>query len=168
MENDTRTLEVERSTSTAHRLTHYDGACGNIHGHNMTWEVEVTVDVDGMAPENMPVDLKEVSDAIDRVDHAAVLGSKDELVERLDHSFDSVSGKETAREFVEQTFGDVIWLSAGDPTCEVLADWMARRIYNIDESVTNVRLSVAETDKYSISTGYSQYDEMMEKAQNDD
>jgi len=70
---DSRVLDVERSTSTAHRLTHYDGACGNLHGHNMEWNVKVCVDMQGVGDDNMPLDLKDVSGMVDEFDHLVVL-----------------------------------------------------------------------------------------------
>ena len=138
--SDTRTLHVKRSTSTAHRLTHYDGVCGNIHGHNMNWEVWVEVSMGGTGKDNMPVDLKSVADLIDEVDHACLL-SRDEAKEiPLDNNLG----------FIEEFFGDVIWFD-GDPTCEVMAQWMADRILESDEAILGVDVTVYETDKYGIS-----------------
>ena len=144
--SDTRTLHVKRSTSTAHRLTHYDGVCGNIHGHNMHWEVWVEVSMAGTGEDNMPLDLKTVADTIDRVDHAALLSRQeyDRVRELLGSNFDH------SKELIEDFFGDVLWFN-GDPTCEVMAKWMATRIYEQSEAIENVELEVAETDKYSIS-----------------
>lgn len=133
---DSRTLDVQRSTSTAHRLVNYDGVCGNIHGHNMKWDVRVEVDMSDTGDNNMPLDLKAVADIIDEVDHAIVLSSDDPLAEIED---------------IEELLGDVIWFD-GDPTCEVLSQWMADRIANANESVLWVSVDVAETDKYSVST----------------
>lgn len=137
-------LNVERSTSTAHRLSHYDGACGNIHGHNMLWEVEVRVRMDEDDPSNMPLDLKEIADAIDEVDHACLLNKDDSLCEPSSMGVSAV----------EQMFGDVIWFE-GDPTCEVLSEWMAEQLYNLDPAVTNVSVTLSETDKYSVTEHYS-------------
>lgn len=151
MSDKTRTLNVERSTSTAHRLSHYDGVCGNIHGHNMKWNAIVSISMEGVGDSNMPVDLKEISDVIDEVDHAALLNLKDPLVDR--HA-EGQAG-------VEELFGDVIWFD-GDPTCEVMARWMAKRIYEANDAIKHVNLQVAETDKYSIESSYREYEEEVE------
>lgn len=137
---NTRTLHVERSTSTAHRLTHYDGVCGNIHGHNMHWEVHATVSMENAGDDNMPVDLKMIADLIDEVDHACLLNEGDRLTESF-HDDEPIPA---------DLFGDVI-LFEGDPTCEVMAQWMAERILRSSTEIKKVELEVAETDKYSIS-----------------
>jgi 6-pyruvoyl-tetrahydropterin synthase len=145
----TRTLHVERSTSTAHRLQEYDGVCGNIHGHNMDWDVTVTVSMEGTGQGNMPLDLKEVADLIDEVDHTCILSTDDQLV-RL---FEDLSGPGThsAKTLIENHFGDVIWFGS-DPTCEVVAEWMAEKICELDP-VLSVEVTLHETEKYGI--GYS-------------
>ena len=139
---DTRTLTVERSTSTGHRLTHYDGVCNNIHGHNIVWVAEVTVDMADTGADNMPVDLKTISDTIDQVDHALLLNEDDPLANRPD---------------MGGILGTVMTFP-GDPTCEFMADWMARRILTAADAITEVSLSVSETDKYAISTTVSESD----------
>ena len=65
-DRNTRTLEVERSTSTAHRLDEYDGVCANIHGHNFEWEVTLEVSMENTGEDNMPLDFKDVADLLDR------------------------------------------------------------------------------------------------------
>lgn len=143
--DDTRTLHVERSTSTAHRLLNYDGACRNVHGHNMDWDVTISLDmVDEDDPTNMPLDFKEVSDTIDEVDHAILLNETDPLYNE-----------------VANALGDFITFE-GDPTCEVMAKWMAEKLFDLDEAVNHVTVSVAETDKYSIETSYGEYDRLRE------
>jgi len=155
---ETRTLHVERSTSTAHRLSRYEGVCGNIHGHNMDWDVTVTVDMSHAGDDNMPLDLKDVSDKIDAVDHALILSQDDVLLESLlpDHhsAFNNVSGSDFVGQFGVEELGPV-WVFTGDPTCEVLAQWMADRIRNIP-AVTQVEITVNETSKYGIETSSGQ------------
>mgnify|MGYP006266882685 FL=1 len=163
----TRTLEVERSTSTAHRLAYYDGVCGNIHGHNMEWEVEVEVSMAGVGDDNMPLDLKDISGLIDEVDHAVIFGRDDELLrfvyehsdvlhhEELDEP-DYPIDSETQFMFTDDIdpIGEV-FVFAGDPTCEVLSQWMADRLVNEIKAVTDAEVTVYETDKYGISTSAS-------------
>lgn len=129
---DTRTLTVTRSTSTAHRLLNYDGACNNIHGHNLEWTVHATVDM-ADAPEgtNMPVDLKSISDVIDRADHTTLLNSEDPLVGPLSE--------------VQE-----VWTVDGDPTCEAVADLMAATLLN-ELPVVHVVVDLAETDTYTVT-----------------
>jgi 6-pyruvoyl-tetrahydropterin synthase len=105
----------------------------------MNWEVWVEVSMVETGEDNMPVDLKTVADLIDEVDHACLLNQSNEMLL-------SQFGPST----LEELFGDVIWFN-GDPTCEVMAKWMATRIYEQSEAIENVELEVAETDKYSIS-----------------
>lgn len=128
---DTRTLSVERSTSTAHRLLHYDGACNNVHGHNMAFDVEVQVDMADTGEGNMPLDLKDVSDVIDQYDHATVLNEDDPLAEVL------------------ADLGPV-YTTEGDPTCEVLSQRVADELTALD-GVGMAVVTVNETDKYGIT-----------------
>lgn len=153
---ETRTLEVERSTSTAHRLRHYNGVCGNIHGHNMQWQVEVEVSMDDVGESNMPLDLKTISSAIDRVDHATILNENDPLVHDMRNSHEGIHTMDGARDFIERSFGEVYWMD-GDPTCEVLAKQMAEEIYERADAIMHVFVEVAETDKYSISAMYNEF-----------
>lgn len=136
-----RTLSVERSTSTAHRLTHYDGVCGNIHGHNFKWELEVEVSMAGSGDGNMPLDLKEIAEKIDAVDHAILLNKHDPLLVNL---------REDDEAFASDALGEVYTFD-GDPTCEVVAEWMAERICSL-EPVTSVEVSLNETEKYGVET----------------
>lgn len=122
---------------------HYDGACGNVHGHNMDWEVTVGVMMDEEDDSNMPVDLKEISDCIDQVDHACLLNENDVL----ENAFPD--GSETA-------LGDVITFE-GDPTCEVMSEWMARQISHLSDAILYVDLVVYETDKYGVSAYIDKY-----------
>lgn len=155
---DVRTIDVERSTATAHRLVQYDGACGNIHGHNIVWDVSVEVSMEDTGPDNMPIDMKKISDIIDEVDHAIILSGEDPLVEFIQTNHqdanlgnDGELPLDETKEMVENLMGDVIWFE-GDPTCEVLSQWMAERIVEADESILWVSVDAAETDKYSVST----------------
>lgn len=141
----TRTLHVERSTSTAHRLSHYEGVCGNIHGHNFKWEVEVEVSFDPDDEAAMPLDLKDVSDAIDQVDHACLLNKSDPIMADV--------GGLVSQPLVEDLFGDVVWFDQ-DPTCEIVAAWMAEQIYQLTTDVVDVDVFVYETDKYGVSHSY--------------
>jgi 6-pyruvoyl-tetrahydropterin synthase len=150
-DNETRTLTVERSTSTAHRLANYDGACHNIHGHNLEWEVEVTLDVDINGVDNMGIDFKEVSDLIDDTDHAMLMSEEEIEIAAQSGPFTDI---EQARQFLTGLFGDIIWFD-GDPTVELLTKWMARRIYEANDAITHVDVSCHETDKYGLSAEYN-------------
>lgn len=148
--NESRTLNVERSTSTAHRLTHYDGVCGNIHGHNMKWDVTADIDMTEAGEDNMPVDLKTISDVIDETDHAILL-NESEAEELVDYSaFKEDAIKRDAKALVESFFGDVIWFDS-DPTCELVAQWMADKLVQLD-AVMWAKVELSETDKYSITS----------------
>lgn len=171
---ETRTLHVDRSTSTAHRLTHYDGVCGNIHGHNLNWEAEVEVEMDEDDEANMPVDFKDITNVIDRVDHAVLLNYDDPLVRALMEDDPTVTEPYADPEdgglhkhFESNVLGEV-WFFEGDPTCEVLAPWMARAIFYEFDPVVHVNITVHETDKYGTSSHYSEYDAREEAYEDDE
>jgi len=161
---DTRILTVERSTSTAHRLAQYDGVCGDVHGHNMEWQVEVKVDMAYGEDDNMPVDLKDISGLIDDVDHAAVFSRDDELLrfvfEHTDvYDHDELDNRDEDEigpcgfmwsEDIEPIGESYIF--KGDPTCEILAQWMAERLINQVPAIIYADVTVKETDKYGIQT----------------
>ena len=133
-----RTLLVEHSTSTGHRLLHYEGACANLHGHNLDWTVEMSVRMAAPASADetrMPVDLKAIRDVLDAYDHALVLNRDDPLASLLaEHS-------ETAIVTIE-----------GDPTCEnVVARVAERLVERFAHAAPSVRVALAETDKYAVS-----------------
>jgi 6-pyruvoyltetrahydropterin/6-carboxytetrahydropterin synthase len=144
----TRTLQVERSTSTAHRLAHYEGVCANVHGHNMKWDIHLTVDMSNAGEDNMPLDFKEVSDLIDETDHAILLNENDGIVGTF---IDMGLSEEEAKKTIEEEFGDVIWFD-GDPTCELVSQWMADRLVDEIDAVMESTVELAETEKYSIVT----------------
>ena len=154
---DIKVLEVQRSTSTAHRLSHYDGVCGNIHGHNMVWDLEVEVRMSESGDDNMPLDLKEVADFVDDVDHAIVLNRNDELLKTvLGSSYDDhiLAYKDPGHngyigEYDIEALG-AVHVFDSDPTCEILSQWMADRIRSL-EPVEKVSCRVNETDKYGIT-----------------
>lgn len=155
-EKDTTTmrrLNVERSTSTAHRLSHYDGVCGNIHGHNIKWEVEIGVTMEDVGEDNMPVDFKSISDAIDYVDHAILLKEDDELFQLLDIDAPVVPEGDSYK-VKDNPLGEAIIFPGEDPTCEFLVRWMAKKIYGLHKNIEYVNLSASETDKYEMSYSY--------------
>lgn len=137
MGRDTRTLTVERSTSTAHRLTHYDGVCGNVHGHNMKWELKLVVSMEDTGDDNMPLDFKTVSDLVDEYDHATVLNEDDVLLDQ-------------GVEWAESYLGEVITFD-GDPTCELLADVLARDLVDEIDAVQSANVTLKETEKYGMT-----------------
>lgn len=146
---NTKVLHLnEKTTSTAHRLAYYDEVCSNIHGHNITWDVTLVVDMDATGPENMPVDFKTVDDLIDEVDHATLLNENDPMVSRI-QSFDGVQTDAGAKQMIGEVFGDVVWFES-DPTCEMVSDWMARRLVTELDNVIEADICIAETDKYSV------------------
>lgn len=141
-----RIINVERSTSTAHRLLHYDGDCSNIHGHNMKWEVDITVNMGDTGEDNMPIDFKEISDCIDRVDHCLLLNKNDPMLERG-------IGKTMKTSYIS---------FEGDPTCELLVRWMAERLYNLSEDIVYAGVECSETDKYTMAYSYQGEGDLVE------
>ena len=142
-----RQLTVERSTATAHRLSRYDGVCGNVHGHNINWEVSLNVHMTD-EPHNMPLDFKDVAELLDWFDHALVLAQDDEMLE-LDPVWGGVEeDAEYPIEYQSEVYGQV-WVFEGDPTCEVLAQYVADEFAAI-EDVFDVEVTAYETDKYGM------------------
>jgi len=127
-----RTLRVRgHTTSTAHRLMHYDGACNNVHGHNMEWNVTLTVIVPD-EEHQMALDFKDVSDVLDEYDHAILLNENDPLAEHGD------------------LLGETITVG-GDPTCENIGQMVADRYLEEFENVLASDVEMAETGKYAMS-----------------
>lgn len=130
-----RVLSVSRTTSTAHRLHHYDGACNNVHGHNLTWNVDLLIGMDPHDDARMPVDFKDISEVLDLVDHAIVVNVDDPIADE------------------KSLFGKVFTVN-GDPTCENLALLMAQKIYEESSDIRHVELELVETDNYSVTAEY--------------
>lgn len=130
-----RTLKIERTTSTAHRLHHYDGVCGNIHGHNFKWEVKVMVRMGNTGDDNMVIDLKDISNEIDKVDHACLLNADDPLAQ-------------------SDNVGRLV-LFDSDPTCEKVSKWMADKILDLHEDIRMVKINLYETEKYGVQADTS-------------
>lgn len=127
---DYRRLSVSHSTSTAHRLSQYDGACNHIHGHNLHWEVDIDISVDG-EDDGMAVDLKDIKDVLDRFDHAVVLATDDPLADTL------------------ATNHDVVPMPK-DPTCEVVAGAVADELVDRFDAGF-VRVTLRETESYAVT-----------------
>lgn len=150
-----KTLQVDRKTSTAHRLYHYEGVCANVHGHNLDWEVTLRLR-EPEPPSNMTVDFKVVSDLIDLSDHALLLNKEDPLCEdRHDWSwldggqdFDTIGWTK----YKTPVLGEVVMFD-GDPTCEVLADWLAELLVTRIDSAFAASVDLAETEKYNLLQG---------------
>lgn len=138
-QNDTRIVSVDQTTSTGHRLYNYDGICNHLHGHNLRWVVDVTVEMP-TDNSNMPVDLKDIKDVIDVVDHALILNADDQLVDLLEEHDQRVLP------------------FPGDPTCEAVSEHMAVALLKLDP-VQAVDLTLHETRKYSISAHVDRWSE---------
>ena len=153
----TRKLTVERSTATAHRLSRYDGVCGNVHGHNINWEVVVGVEMDDGDKRNMPLDLKDVSSVVDQFDHELVLAHRDQMLD-LDPVWGGV--KEDADfpiRYTSEVYGPV-WVFDGDPTCEVLSQYVSDELTSLD-GVFEADVTAYETDKYGVNANSFSFDD---------
>ena len=143
-------MTVDRTTATAHKLSRYDGACANVHGHNIDWEIEIVVSMEDTGNDNMPLDFKQVSEIIDQVDHELLLSREDEMLE-LDPAWGGAPSDENLPvRYVSEVYGPV-WVFDGDPTCELLADWMRSEIGELD-SVVESWVTAYETEKYGMKT----------------
>ncbi|AGM11684.1 QueD [Halovirus HCTV-5] len=145
MSNNIRTLEVEgHTTSTAHRLMHYDGACNNIHGHNMEWNARLKVRVPN-EEHQMAEDFKDISDVFDQYDHAILLNNDDPLLEALQDFGGSA--------LVTDVLGEVYTFD-GDPTTELVSQVVAQQLVDTFENVERARVQIKETAKYAMSASY--------------
>jgi len=66
-------LTIHTAFAAAHNLTHYQGDCENLHGHN--WKVEVSIGTDELDKAGLGVDFK-------------ILKKRtNELLQTLDHKY---------------------------------------------------------------------------------
>jgi 6-pyruvoyl-tetrahydropterin synthase len=145
MTNNIRTLEVEgHTTSTAHRLMHYDGACNNVHGHNMEWNAKLKVRVPN-EDHQMAEDFKDISDVFDKYDHAILLNNEDPLLSALEEA----GGTALATEVLGE-----IYTFDGDPTTELVSQVVAQELVDTFENVERARVQIKETSKYGMSASY--------------
>lgn len=156
--SDQLNLTVEMTTSTAHRLSHYDGACSSVHGHNMGWDVTIEFAYSANHEDNMSVDFKEVSDLIDEVDHALLLNNDDPIAqERIanEENWTWIDGNQQNPVVGWTTFNTAkygkVFIFDGDPTVEILTEWLLSRIMNKYDTAIRANATVSETDKYEIS-----------------
>jgi 6-pyruvoyltetrahydropterin/6-carboxytetrahydropterin synthase len=59
---DRYTLTVRSSFAAAHRLREYAGNCERLHGHN--WQVEATVESEGLDEQGMAMDFRAMKGAL--------------------------------------------------------------------------------------------------------
>ena len=150
-----RKLSVERSVATGHRLSEYDGVCGNVHGHNINFEVKVWVEMDENDSSNMPLDLKDISAVVDQLDHVLVLSVNDEMLE-IDPTWGGVrDDAEFPVLFKSEVYGPV-YVFEGDPTCEVIAQYIAEELIGLN-GVFYADVIAYETDKYSVAASAEDY-----------
>lgn len=137
-----RELTVNHTTSTAHRLVHYDGVCANVHGHNMEWDVYLHVE-EPETDDAMTIDFKKVSDILDEYDHAILLNEDDALLEY---------------ENAINTLGDVKTFEK-DPTTEHLSQVVVDRFLEHPQ-ITYAQVNVKETDKYGMKASGSDIEKL--------
>lgn len=157
--SDKLDLNVEMTTSTAHRLTHYDGACSSVHGHNIGWDVSIQFAYSANHEDNMSVDFKEVSDLIDDVDHALLLNKDDPIAQErsVDQNEDEWTWLDGNQQnpvvgwscYSTNKYGKV-FIFNGDPTVEILTEWFLSRLITQYDTLIRASAEVSETDKYSI------------------
>lgn len=146
-----RTLTVERSVAMGHRLSRYDGLCGNVHGHNVRFDVRVRVEMGEDDKSNMPLDLKDISGVVDQLDHVLVLANDDQMLD-IDPSLEDREGDGSPEDYPyvydSEVYGRV-FVFDGDPTCEVISQYVADEIVELN-GVYYVDVTAYETDKYSV------------------
>lgn len=63
--------KIKYHFDASHRLSNYEGACNNLHGHR--WEVEVTIVGEPDINTGMIIDFKEIKKIIDGYDHSCII-----------------------------------------------------------------------------------------------
>lgn len=120
----------------AHRVWNDEGKCRNIHGHNYTAEVGVSIE-GSLNEQGFVAPFSCIKDAIDDYDHALILDKDDPILERglsLFHDFDFR-----------------LRLVDGPPSTEVMAQLLADRICaavlaeNTDANRAIVAVALQET-----------------------
>lgn len=104
-------VKFKRTFCAAHRLSDYEGACHNIHGHN--YRVEITIASPNTVPPGFIIDFSEVKKVIDALDHTLILYEDDPLVDILNGA------------------GELFTIVGFEPTTESLADYIADGIYDM-------------------------------------
>jgi hypothetical protein len=112
--------------------------------------------------DNMPLDLKDISGLIDEFDHEMVLARGDPMLE-LDPVWGGVKDDaEFPIRYISEAYGPV-WVFEGDPTCEVLGQYVADELVQLD-AVYEARVMAYETEKYgieSIAYGYDDFNSLV-------
>ena len=108
-------LKIITSFAAAHNLTHYQGECENLHGHN--WKVEVTVSAKELDKAGLGIDFK-------------ILKSEtNALLKTLDHKYlnelgpflDASPSSENISRYIFHTLGER--LNSENVTVEMITVW---------------------------------------------
>jgi 6-pyruvoyltetrahydropterin/6-carboxytetrahydropterin synthase len=100
------------SFESAHRISTYEGACSQIHGHSYLLHVTVT---GNELEEDMLLDFKILRKIV-----------REEVIDRLDHSL-ILKDTETHRRDFQQIGQKILWMEY-EPTAERMLLWMRDRI----------------------------------------
>jgi len=113
-----------------HRQYGDTSKCSNLHGHG--WKAEIIIDGSNLDEIGYLTDFKNIKEVINKFDHAMILNSKDPFVE------------------VIAPLPTYLVTIDGNPTCEILAQLLADRLFvelNIKRNITQVTVTLWETEK---------------------
>lgn len=123
----TKKIEFE----AAHRLSNYQGACSEIHGH--TYKLAATVSGIIDPDTDMILDFKTLKSIL----HLSIL-------DPLDHALILKENSENRRVFSAYT-GKITWMES-EPTSERMIEWMAKKITTLlPSTIELIELHLHET-----------------------
>ncbi len=106
-------IKKKGSFEAAHMLSNYNGACGNLHGHSYTYELELH-GVTGN--HDMVMDFTIIKGAIDAFDHALLISAPD--------SRDEAEGELLI--WAQKWKKKIVLMHEGRPTAEKIAQQIAK------------------------------------------
>lgn len=124
-------VTVEHWFEAGHRLPHLGGKCVSLHGHS--WSAAVTVASERLSPDATVLEFGALKFGLRRwvdqnLDHATMLGARDELVEPLLAHGNRIFrfGCAQPKDEAEKLAGDLPW-----PTVEAVSILLSRVVENI-------------------------------------
>lgn len=131
----------------AHRLSNYDGACNNIHGHSYYWKVEINAQENNKT--NMVLDYAELKKIMMEFDHCLLLSSNESHIKLQKFLIDeNICNKNNVHL--------VLW----EPTAEEMAKHFcykiseAMRIYSKGAAWKNIKVILKETNSSEIEVNW--------------
>lgn len=158
---------VTRLTITKYRFMHPGHEEDNMHERRFEWVVEIESELQGLGRENRTISFERVAQIINELDGITALNYNDPLfseavVEReyggdiedaVDPEGDDRDAYDEWAKIESERYG-TIWAFPGDPTIEYMAGWLARRVYELRESIEEVTVTCNEAEEFSATVKY--------------